>query len=344
MHTTDENWRALMEKLCDIRERISRRPIYIGEVHPLLHDSSILYGLFQDAPETDDNRIVHYTSWENALNIFREGGNPTLRMYNYEQSNDPEEGKIKPKEWKEAESIVNSIDINQEDNDGGSDFDYSGNAYGCSFSSGGRGVEDDLTYWRMYGNDGEGCSLKITSPMARKQASPGADKHEIYRVRYRNGDFSDRREWEKEEDEKVAERLRGLFMVCAQIVRRINAADEKYRPEGQNIAKRLREIAHECYYLVKHKNYVGEQEWRMIKVAPEPKAVRYDTTSGKLVKRYIEGPSLKEILSSGSVITIGPTVPNRGAARSYIEYLARTKHGMRYVTVKNSRQTYRQGS
>ena len=342
MKTTGKNWRELIEGLRDISGRVSRRPLHIGEVHPLLHDNLILCNLFQDSPETSDDHLVHYTSWENALNMFRKKKNkkkkPVLRMYNYEQSNDPDEGGIRPEEWKEAERIVDSIDRNRDGDDGENNFEYSGNMYGCSFSSGGRGVEDDLTYWRMYGNDGEGCSLKITLPSARRQASPSVDKYEIFRVRYRDRDSSERKDWEKKDDEKIAVRLCELFTVCAKIV---NAANGEYPIEEANIAKRLREIVRICYYLVKHKNYAGEQEWRMIKVAPETKEIRFDTTAGKLVRRYIKGPGLEEILSSASVITIGPTVPNRGAARAYIEHLAQTEHGIRHVKVKNSRQTYR---
>ena len=64
-----------------------------------------------------------------------------------------------------------------------------GSTYGCSFSSGPSGVvEDDLTYWRLYGNDGQGCSLSI--PTIHK---------DVYEVRYRNKDFRDRSNPEKEE-------------------------------------------------------------------------------------------------------------------------------------------------
>ena len=79
----------------------------------------------------------------------------------------------------------------------------------------------------------------------------------------------------------------------------------------------------------------------MIKVAPDPKEILFDTAAKKLVKRYFEGPDLKEMLRSASIITIGPTVPNRDAARAYIEYLANIKHGISYVKVQNSKQTYR---
>ncbi len=338
MKTTDENWCELMEKLHDVSKRVSRRPLYIGEMHGLLHDNLILCALFQNLPETGAG-LVHYTSWENALNMFNEYGNPVMRMYNYEQSNDPDEGKIKPKEWEEVERNVDPIDKSQKDNDGRkNDFEYDRNTYGCSFSSGGKGVEDDLMYWRMYGNNGEGCSLKITPPSARKLTSPSTHKQDILRVCYRDKDSSDRCDQEEIEDGEIAVRLRKFFAVCTDIVSKTNG---KYPIEAEFIVRRLREIVRGCYHLVKHKNYAVEREWRMIKVAPNSEAIRFDTTGGGLIRRYIEGPCLKEILSSASVITIGPTVPNGGAARAYIEYLAKTKHGIQHVEVKNSNQNYR---
>lgn len=79
----------------------------------------------------------------------------------------------------------------------------------------------------------------------------------------------------------------------------------------------------------------------VISVMPEPNSVRFDISSGNIIKRYVEGTALKEVLSSASVITVGPAVPNRRAARAYIEYMANDIHEIRYVTVKNSKQTYR---
>ena len=48
----------------------------------------------------------------------------------------------------------------------------------------------------------------------------------------------------------------------------------------KTIAQGLREIVYGYYHLIKHKGYVREQEWRMIKVAPETKEIRFDTTAG----------------------------------------------------------------
>ena len=81
----------------------------------------------------------------------------------------------------------------------------------------------------------------------------------------------------------------------------------------------------------------------MIAVMPKPDQIRYDTASENLVKRYVEGPAFRQLLSSASAVTIGPAVLNRGAARAYFGHLT-MGHGMDYVLVKNSNKTYRQTS
>lgn len=332
MTTADKNWRELMEELRSIGQRGSERHAYTETIRGLLLEEIPNLMLYGDSLKPGADHLVHYTSWENALNMFRECKTPVLRMYNYEQSNDPDEGKIRPREWQQVIHNAKSIEkILRDDVGWARELEYGGNTYGCSFSSGARGVEDDLTYWMMYGNNGEGCSLKISLR--------SDDKHRAYKVRYRDRNFADRCDQEKEEDQAVAEQLRDLFDVCAEIV---DTATDEYQVGVRNaIAQGLREIVYGYYHLIKNKDYAGEREWRMIKVAPEPETIRFDTTARTLVKRYVEGPGLKEILGSGSVITIGPTVPNRSAARAYIECLAKTKHGIRDVEVRNSRQTYR---
>ena len=116
----------------------------------------------------------------------------------------------------------------------------------------------------------------------------------------------------------------------------------KYKPEvGKVIAEGLQKIIYGYCHLIKHKAYAGEEEWRMINVMPRPDEVQYEVTSENLVKRYVEGPALRDVLVSSSSITIGPTVPNRGAARAYVEHLVNKVHKMRNVDVKNSDRTYR---
>ena len=326
----ERSWDELKRELLHVSERGS-------EIHKDsrrirgLNDKVSKLVLYDDLLGQRDG-LVHYTAWKSAMNMFDpDQESPVIRMYNYEQANDPEEGQIRPPEWKalEKEERKNWLDGFLTDDDCCREDMEFGSAYGCSFSSGLSGsVEDDLTYWRLYGNDGQGCSLKISTVHGMG----------VYMVRYRDRNFEGRCKSEKEEDEKVAKRLRSLFKDGKNAVGRIPSG--KYRDfVGRTVAKVLLQILYGYYHLVKHLAYEDEREWRMIRVMPRPDEIRYDTASENLVRRYIDGPALNKLLISESIITIGPTVLSRGAARAYLEH-AKEKHNIRYVKVKDSGQTY----
>ena len=320
-------WAYLLSELCKVSRRGPERSVYYRRLPDLLERNSKLV-LYDDSLEQGVN-LVHYTTWENALKMFDENQEiPVLRMYNYEQANDPEEGKIKPPEWKSIEMSARSDWI--DDILGKSRYNWAeeSSAYGCSFSSGPTEVEDDLTYWRLYGNNGQGCSLKISER-----------SKQIYKVRYRDRNFDKRKEEDRKEDANVAKCLKAIFDVGKETIGRM---PEEYKySSGRIVAEGLLRIIYGYYHLIKHITYADENEWRMIRVMPPPNTVRFDTTSVNVIKRYVEGPALGELLTSASAITIGPTVSNRGAARAYLEHLAKEKHGIRNVDVKNSSQTYR---
>ena len=269
--------------------------------------------------------VAHYTSWENLLRMLetQSGEYPMLRMYNYEKANDPEEGKIIPPEWKDLNKRVNEL---FEEHDPGGNEARVGNTYACSFSTKDQNVGDDLTFWRLYGNDGEGASLKLGTLAPR-----------MHRIRYRDERGDQRNEHEAKEDGKIAEQMTELVEFGIGIV---NTTPEAHIAEmGKSIAKALRQVLDGYFYLVKSRAYEQEREWRMIKVRPERNDVKYDVREG-VVHRYIEGGKLRDLFKSASEITLGPKVENRHAARDYIEYLVR-KHGMKYTKVKVSSQRYR---
>lgn len=328
MTDTKSSWDDLIETLRHVKD--SR---YIDAIHRALLDRIQNSVLYDDSPGSKIS-LVHYTTWKNALDMFNpNNGSPVLRMYNYEQSSDPEEGQIKPPEWEELEKKERKSwldELLRDDGRWGEEMKF-GTTYGCSFSSGpSDGAEDDLTYWRLYGNDGQGCSLKIS-------LFPDMG---VYKVRYRDKNFNNRNPGDEKEDQQVAERLKELFLVGKETVDKAHKNDRDRL--GKTVAEGLLRIVYAYYHLIKHIAYAGEKEWRMIAVMPESKEVQYDITSESLLKRYVEGPALNQLLRTNSVITVGPTVLHRGAARAYLEYLAKERHDIKYVIVKNSRQTYRQ--
>ena len=331
MTNVKESWDNLMEELHEISEYGSENPKLLSEI-PVLFGKIPELVLYDDDPASGGS-LVHYTTWKRALTMFdKKHKLPAFRMYNYEYSNDPDEGCIKPTEWRKIEeSLEWAKKFLKSDSHWIEEMKFDGSTYGCSFSSDPGDIDDDLTYWRLYGNDGQGCSLKATT---------FPNKMRAYKVRYRDKDSSG-----EPEDIEVACRLRALCRLCKKIV------DETSREYGDDVGKiddvgkvvavGLFRIIYGYYHLIKHKAYEGEREWRIIRVMPRPEEIEYDRTPEDLVRRYINGPAFGELLSSNSTITIGPTVPNRGAARAYLESLVR-KHRIENVRVKNSSKTYRQ--
>lgn len=326
------SWDALIATFRDVRKRGSKDVRHFETIRGLSDRIRELV-LYDDSPGSKIS-LVHYTKWKNALDMFNPNdGTPVLRMYNYEQSNDPNEGKIKPPEWEAVERNASWLDeFWKDDPRWVEDMKFGGSTYGCSFSSGSSGVEDDLLYWMLYGNAGQGCSLKI---------SPTRNVG-MYKVRYRYEDCSNRDDHEKKEDEQVAAWLRDLIQIGKETV---DKAPMSYRDSvGRIVAQGLLQVIYGYYHLVKHVDYRHEKEWRIIRVMPQPGEIRYDTTSGNMIKRYVEGPALKQLLSSASAITIGPTVLNHLVARAGVEHLIKGKHQMMYVAVENSDKAYRQQS
>lgn len=290
--------------------------------------SGAVRGMVMYRHEVTEMGLAHYTSWENLLKMFRtqDGECPVLRMYNYEMVNDPEEGKVMPPEWRELNAEVNDL---LEKYDPGSDESRSGNTYACSFSTKEQGVEDDLTFWRLYGGNGNGVSLRL-----------GTVQERMYRIRYRDEDRDkDQRDDEEvAEDRQVAEKLKKLIGLGVSMV---SETPQEYRIEmGKSVAKALRQVLDGYLYLVKSRAYEQEKEWRMIQVRPDRVNVKYDVSGDGLVRRYVEGGKLRDLFRSASVITLGPRVRNSRAARDYVEFLART-HRMKYTSVRVSMQKYR---
>lgn len=275
--------------------------------------------------------FAHYTSWSNMLMILSQE-QPVIRLYNYEAVNDPLEGRILPKEWKKIrkkamhmEEHVYRTSGNPHRVDTDSHWQPS-DTYGYSFSSGREDVGDDLTFWRLYGNNGEGCSLMM------KSRGP-----QMYRIRYRRRDGQGRDAEEQKEDGEVAAEMDNLLDSGR---RAIDNIDDDYKePVGIAIAETVQIILEGYACLVKDITYSVEKEWRRIVVKPSLQNTLFDVNEA-MVKRYVEGEAIKDLLISESRITIGPTVANAKAARDYVKKTARMRN-IKLPAVETSKKAYR---
>lgn len=289
--------------------------------------------LFDDEPEQHSGGLVHYTSWENMLNILdvEKGHDPLFRMYNYEVANDPEEGNIKPPRWIQFEQSARdfcrefSDELNSDDIVSSSDNNRRRSTYGCSFSANGKGVEDDLMFWRLYGGDGNGCSLKL-----------GIWPKHTYKVRYMGkGDMGN----EMLDESEVSGKLNHL-LECMR--KAISETPIEYRASVcKSMKHALDQVLEGYFHLVKSDAYEHEQEWRMISVNPDEKFVKYSVGGDRIVRRYIEGAKMKNLLITGSQITLGPRVSNIEVARRYVQHEIR-RYGMHATMVCVSSKSYRQ--
>ena len=108
--------------------------------------------------------VIHYTTIQRMVKMLDK---QQMRMYNADQANDPSEGSFFDTHlelpdrlaWAQQETCRSSAYI--------ASFiipDFAGS------------LQDDLIYWRTYGNDGRGCSLKLLAPASS-----------LYRVQYGAG-------------------------------------------------------------------------------------------------------------------------------------------------------------
>ena len=320
--SADESWENLFNYLNDLRSGETAYYRVVDERLRVLVERLVLY---DDRPEQHRGAFVHYTSWENMLSILApEEEDPLFRMYNYEFANDPEEGDIRPSMWREIENTSREIfgkydpklkshQISQE------------STYGCSFSTGEMDVEDDLMYWRLYGGDGNGCSIKL-----------GVPPRGIYRVRY----------MEKGEQGDATAEITAVACKLNRLLACMDSAIED-APKScqvavcQSMNKAVDQVLDGYFHLLKNKAYKHENEWRVVQVSPDEKDVNFSVGSDRIVRRYIEGQRMEELLVTGSKITLGPRVSNKNAAIKYIKGWLR-KHNMVYTEVRASSKSYRQ--
>lgn len=301
-----ESWQRLMDQLDEVRVLGPVNPrIYRGYLEPISRLFRDLV-LFEEAVSPTIG-FAHYTSWEKTMAIMECIDEAAIRLYNLEIANDPREGDVDRQEWRGLEEQAIWLDKNED----ASDMRSQGSAYGCSFSSGTKrdhkhpsteSVGDNLNFWRLYGNNGDGCSFMIPF------------RHEnMYRVRYYNseGHNVDGVDGQDEEVLKLFEQL-------------LNIGKEIVEADPPNnvihfVVRNLRRLRTAYRHLAKNHYYKDEQEWRMIRVAPESNDIHFDVADSRLIKRYINGDPWNSLLMSRSVITIGPCVRNQAAALAYVE-------------------------
>ncbi len=220
----------------------------------------------------------------------------SIRLYDTEHSNDQDEG----------EYLVRSLRLYEK-------YDWiedrqAHHAYVASFiqPNDNANVRDNLVYWRTYGNNGEGCSISIS-----------IHKDKVRKVLYGE---------------------EGMSYTCTVVSTLLNKMDhivsecELSSGIRRVLSASIWKILSQVQYLHKSDAYDYERECRF--VVPWEEKIRDDVLfeyeemndQSPRIRHYIECNALdaREVLQSGSCITLGPRVTHRGSVRLLIEALLRT--------------------
>ena len=281
--------------------------------------------------EVDENEVIHYTSLGALMSMLREKeetGEAFLRMYDSFHLNDPEEGRylinqIKPK------SLSRLFPENRRPH-----------AYIASFITprNGRQDEDSLKYWRAYGQQGRGCSIKF---------GVGSDWG-LRKILYG-----------QEEVVKTLKKL-DLKSIKECIGPIIKGNEKTHRVTKDVIYRAAMESLAQIMYLYKDGGFDYEQECRVVKSsidipnvearkngqAHTHKDVRFELLEGAQqycsLRHYHHDRNLMigNILKSGSTITIGPLVSNKHSVKEFVIDQLLKRAGIRGVTVEVSKISY----
>ena len=249
----------------------------------------------RDIAEYQLPNFVHYTSIGTLFSMLQSAAyklKPSLRLYDSVHFNDPEEG----------DYLVNYL-AGDKHNWLKRGRGYSSHAYIASFvapNTNDKVMNDELIFWRTYGQEGKGCSLTVDVPKSR-----------LRNVFYGTN-----------EAEFAVELLQP-------IVNLLEPLASTNKDIGNSLAKTFRESLEGIQYLYKNEAYSYENECRVIMCQPEIDESRicfeYKENAPSTIRHYYEHRELRirEMLPSGSQITIGPCVPNYDDLSRVLEILKR---------------------
>ena len=229
--------------------------------------------------EDKDQLVIHYTSLTSLFRMLKHGH---IRLYDTDNTNDPQEGDY----FNKHASFPSDIAWTRSSS--------TGPAYVASFivSDPTERRRDDLVYWRTYGDSARGCSIEFF-----------ASGRDIKKVRYGKHEISE-----------TISALTPLFQ-------EVRPLTQLPAPIGEKVRESLAEAFDDVLrYLYKSEDFEYEQECRLVVLEQQlhPSLIRFDTRGEHnrttAIRHYCYDPrlALKSMLTrSGTTITLGPAAPNR---------------------------------
>ena len=265
--------------------------------------------------------VIHYTSIRVLASMLKrldvKDKRVSLRAYDTVHFNDPTEGEFLmefiPKEYKKLTSGKKN------------------RTFVTSFviSNGSDDLSDNLMFWRQYGKEGEGCSLSIPLYNGNEMSM----REKLKKVKYGTDSAQD-----------TILKIKQILDVVKPLVDHENFPSSDTKRILSNVVWRNLE---QLRYLYKHDAYKHENECRIIVNEQESnQELQFEyqdkNDSFPKIRSYFETDYLdiRKILVTGSVITLGPTIPYVYYMKEDLEkYLKRIKiYG---VKVKISDVLYR---
>ena len=283
-------------------------PLLRGALTDVLPDIERLHEVRADSAN-GKAKGVHYTTIGVLMQLLQSQGSAapgTIRLYDSMHLNDPDEGNYLPRRVSAESQFAWLAD--QHDLRGRDEIDSPVNeiAYLASFVAGDK-ASDNLVFWRTYGREGRGCSIVCSLETKRLQQV-------IYGDDVKN----------------TIELLRPILTALTPVV---VANDESVATLlAATVWSSLRSIL----YLYKSRAYAYEDERRCVRPSSEvkPEEISYEYQDEPFgmprIRHYLELSelSINDLLPSGSLITLGPCVPQPNHIRRRLSTIAnRTLEG-----------------
>ena len=310
----------------------------------------------KEPKDRQENFVIHYTSLDTLVSMLQQEAknrqdvakdkqdvakdeqesskdeqNASLRLYDSVHFNDPGEGNylvhnLLPPNNDESNYLVRNQ--NPPKTYGWSDPPHADHPYIASFtisdSDDKEDMSDNLVFWRTYGKEGEGCSLKLRIPSCRlRKVFYGIDEMECTKQILRPvldslsplTSITDR-----VMKKDIREKLAGIFCESFKGIRYLYKS-EAYKHER------------ECRFII-HKSDIDEN-----KICFEYK----ERDNSPRIRHYYEDEALaiKKILTSGSAVTLGPRVPYQSDVSNCLKIM-RDRAGLEHrLEIKISKIFYR---
>lgn len=271
---------------------------------------------------------VHYTSIDTIISLLCNSDHREdnyLRLYDSWNFNDPDEGSY----------FMNQTDVQFV----ASPSNSVQHAYVTSFIlDQNDNKSDDLLFWRIYGKEGEGCSIRLPFPANR-----------LLRVFY----GSDKAKETGQELQQIIDEYRPVIFELLDPIGIVMSNELGHEISNTAITKMIdsafmKELE-SIKYLYKHENYDYENEIRIVKTFGSIRKgggnIKFDLDlyqSKGIIRHYYEDKDLAtdKILVTGSKITIGPCVEDKYNLQFYLEELKR-RAGLPGPEIRYSKASYR---